>query len=184
MKKLFIILALSLLTATVSRAQKFSVSSNAVEWANFGTVNADFGMSIARHLSLSVGGAFNGWDFSNSDSFRYNKHTTGYVGLRYWPWYVFSGLWIQGKAQYIDFKNTGIWRPALDTGKGVGAGLAAGYTLMVHEKLNIEFGLGGWGGKLFDHTLYCCPRDMIVRETGPKTFADFDEVSISIMYVF
>lgn len=184
MKKFVILLCIAILSSFSAKAQKFSVGTNLVEWATYGTANLDFGFSIARHFSVALGGCINPWDFSKGDDFAYCKDKTAYAGIRYWPWYVFSGLWIQAKGQYKNFSNTGLWRPALDEGTGVGAGLALGYTLMIHEKFNIEFGAGGWGGKLTDHTLYCCPKDMEIRETGPKWFADLDEVSVALMFIF
>lgn len=104
--------------------------------------------------------------------------------MRWWPWYVFSGWWISGKAQYSKFSDTGLWRYALNEGTAVGLVLSAGYTLMVSKRVNLEFGIGGWGGRNLKHTLYHCPLCMEIRESGPRNFISIDDVSVSFMYMF
>lgn len=62
MARLGIILLFSimfLLKTEVSQAQSFSVSTNIADWANFGTVNLEAGMSVSRHFSIVAGGHYN-----------------------------------------------------------------------------------------------------------------------------
>lgn len=162
------------------------LSTNVIEWANFGTINLQAGLGVSQHFSFSAGVDYNPWEFRTGrlDLPLYNKQTTVYLGARWWPWYVFSGWWIGVKAQFSDYAETGIWRPALDTGQAVGAGLSFGYTFMLHEKLNIEFGAGVWGGRKVRYNLYCCPECMDIRDSGARNFVGLDDLSISIMYVF
>ena len=165
---------------------KFAISTNALDWANFGTANLELGVGITQHFSLQAVAKYNPWEFTAKKPqipVRYNQMTFG-AGVRWWPWYVFSGWWIGVKAQFSDYAETGIWRPALDTGQAVGAGLSFGYTLMLHEKLNIEFGAGVWGGRKVRYNLYCCPECMDIRDSGARNFVGLDDLSISIMYVF
>lgn len=54
--------------------------------------------------------------------------------------------------------------------KAIGVCLSFGYTLMLHEKLNLEFGAGMWAGRRYEHVLYCCPDCMQVRESGSGNF--------------
>ncbi len=187
MKKKILTLCLLLIFATAGKidAQKVSLSTNLVDWANFGTANIEAGISVSQHFSITAGGHYNPWEFQTPKGFRmHNQQITGYAGARYWPWYVFSGWWVGAKVQYSDFSRTGIWRPALEEGVSVGGCLSFGYTIMLHKKLNLEFGAGIWGGRHLKYTLYECPECMRVRETGPRNFIYPDEVSVSIMYLF
>lgn len=184
--KIFIIVVLaSMFLSLESKAQKFSISSNALDWLDFGTANLELGLSLSQHFSLSVGGQYNPWKFKDKQDFDiYKNQTTAYVGARYWPWYVFSGWWVGVKVQYSDSDKTGIWRPALETAKSLGAGLSAGYTLMLHKNFNIEFSAGLWGGRHLEYILYDCPRCMVVRDASARNFIAIDDVSVSLMYVF
>lgn len=172
--------------AQESRKTQVALSTDLVDWANFGTVNLEAGVSLHQHFSVHAGAKYNPWNFKthNLGLALYNKQTTAYAGFRYWPWYVLSGWWVGAQAQYTDFEETGVWRHALDTGKAIGGGVSFGYTLMLHENLNLEFGAGVWAGRRFEHTLYCCPDCMKVRESGPGNFVALNDISISLMYVF
>ena len=172
--------------AQESRKTQVALSTDLVDWANFGTVNLEAGVSLHQHFSVHAGAKYNPWSFKthNLGLALYNKQTTAYAGLRYWPWYVLSGWWVGAQAQYTDYAETGVWRHALDTGKAIGGGVSFGYTLMLHENLNLEFGAGVWAGRRFEHTLYCCPDCMKVRESGPGNFVALNDISISFMYVF
>ena len=168
------------------RATPVSLSTDIVDWANFGTINLEAGAGLGRHLSVTAGAKYNPWSFKTQKLGLqlYNKQTTAYAGLRYWPWYVFSGWWIGAQTQYTQYAETGIWRHALDTGSAVGGGLSLGYTLMLHEKLNLEFGAGAWAGRRYKQTLYCCPECMDVRESGSSNFIALNDISVALMYVF
>ena len=172
--------------AQESRKTQVALSTDLVDWANLGTVNLEAGVSLHQHFSVHAGAKYNPWNFKtrNLGLALYNKQTTAYAGFRYWPWYVLSGWWVGAQAQYTDYAETGVWRHALDTGKAIGGGVSFGYTLMLHENLNLEFGAGVWAGRRFEHTLYCCPDCMKVRESGPGNFVALNDISISLMYVF
>ena len=47
--------------AISSHAQKLSLSTNLVEWGNYGTINLDGGMSVSQHFSLLAGVKYNPW---------------------------------------------------------------------------------------------------------------------------
>lgn len=166
-------------------AQKFALSTNLVEWANFGTINADAGLSVAQHFSLHAGAKFNPWSFHTKSGMQiYNKQTTAYFGARYWPWYVYSGWWIGARVRFMDFSETGVLRPKLFEGKSLGAGVLFGYTWMIHEHFNIEIGGGLWGGRHLEYTRYRTPARRDILSSGPRNFAFVDELSVSLMYVF
>lgn len=189
MKQIIIKLAygiiLLLMVTERLEAQNVSISTNAVDWANFGTVNVETGVGVAQHISLLVGGHYNPWEFQTGKGYRlHNQQATGYFGVRWWPWYVFSGWWIGAKMQFSSFSRTGIWRPALEEGKSLGAGLSFGYTLMIHKNINIDFGAGFWGGRHLEYSLYECPECMSIRERGARYFIAPDDLSVSISFVF
>ena len=185
LKYRFLIVLLFLLGAPfMTRAQKVSLGTDAIQWANFGTVNIDLGVSVHQHLSFSAGGRFNPWEFGRNNVKVHYHQKGAYLGCRYWPWYVFSGWWFGAKVQYMDYSRTGIWRPALEEGKRLGAGFSFGYTVMLSEKINLEFGAGSWGGYELDYALYECPVCMDLRDSGARGFIDIDNVSVSIFYVF
>ena len=104
------------------RTKTVALSTDIVDWANLGTVNLEAGVGFSRHMSVTAGAKYNPWSFKTQKVGLqlYNKQTTAYAGLRYWPWYVFSGWWIGAQTQYTQYAETGIWRHALDTGSAVG----------------------------------------------------------------
>lgn len=185
--RIFIISILLLLSGlfTDVRAQKVSLSTNFVDWAYLGTANIEAGISLSQHFSLAIGGKVNPWEFHTPKGYdMYDKQYTAYAGVRYWPWYVFSGWWLEAKTQYKMFSRTGLWRPALEQGTSIGAGLSFGYTIMLHQNLNLELGAGIWGGRHLEYNLYECPRCMSVRDSGPRNFITADKLSVSLTYIF
>ena len=184
--KFILILSLMMLTAGYSRAQKVSLSTNLLEWANFGTVNLDAGVSVHKSVSVHLGAKYNPWEFKTNklQLDLYNKQTTGYLDVRYWPSSVFSGWWFGARARVSDYSTTGVWRHALEEGFAVGVGLSFGYSLTVHERLRLDFGAGFWGGRKLEYDLYCCTDCMKFRESGPRNFITYDDVKISLVYLF
>lgn len=182
----FLFVSLFLITISMTAdAQKVSLGTDAIQWANFGTANLEMGISVHQHFSLSLGGRYNPWDFHTSSGLLMrNQQTSGYLSMRYWPWYVYSGWWLGLKAQYADYSRTGVWRHALEEGQRVGGGLSFGYTVMLSEHFNLEVGAGVWGGRSLKYTLYECPICMDVRQLGPRNFVEIDNVSLSVFYVF
>lgn len=173
------------LFAFSAEAQHISVSTNALQWANYGTANLEMGISIARHFSLEAGGRYNPFSYSKKSGLTVrNCQKTAYAGIRYWPWYVFSGWWAGIKGQWSDYSKTGIWRYAVDEGTRFGIGLSAGYTWMISKRINLDFGIGGWGGRQTEYTLYHCTKCMDIRESGPGNFIALDDVAISLMIMF
>ena len=105
--KRYILPALFLLLASSLSAQVFSVSTNALDWANLGTVNAQAGVALGRHLSLHAGARYNNWNFGNAEkgnAFQ-NRARTAYLGVRFWPWNVYSSWWFSTRAQVEEISN-------------------------------------------------------------------------------
>ena len=175
-----------MLSAGYARAQKVSLSTNLLEWANLGTVNLDAGLAVHNNLSVHLGGKINPWEFKTCKLGLdlYNKQETGYLDVRYWPSSVFSGWWVGARARVSDYATTGIWRHALEQGLAVGGGLSFGYSLKIHEHLRLDFGAGLWAGRKLKYDLYCCTECMKFREAGTRNFISYDEVKVSLMYLF
>lgn len=184
--KLFLLAILLMFAAgNECKAQKVSVSTNLTDWAYLWTINGEIGLSVDQHFSLLAGGRANPWNFEKPNGKDiYNCQSTVYAGVRYWPWYVFSGWWMGAKVQYSSFSNTGLLNDKLTEGKGVGAGLSAGYTFMVNERLNLELGAGFWGGRNFKYAQYDSPVTMSPVTTAPKNFIAVDNITVALMYIF
>lgn len=185
MRTKFLLLLLVLLPFSL-KGQTYSLSTNVVDWVNCGTLNVEGNVLMGRHFSFVAGGKYNPWVMNSvkHDILIQNKNTTVYAGARYWPWYVFSGWWVEAKAQYQSRYCSGLWRAALEDYMAVGAGLSAGYSIMVTKSFNIDVGIGGWGGQYLKYNLYHCQDCMEVRESGQHPFIRFDDISVSLTYVF
>ena len=171
--------------AISSHAQKLSLSTNLVEWGNYGTINLDGGMSVSQHFSLFAGVKYNPWEFRTSYGMLvFNQQATVNAGVRYWPWYVFSGWWLGAKVRYTDFEQSGVLRPKYFDGKSIGAGLSAGYTWMLNKHINLEVAAGIWGGRHLEYKVYRTVSSMHLLKDGPRNFYGLDDVAVTLMYVF
>lgn len=167
-------------------AQNWEVELNTLSLVDLCTISPEVGVSVSAHFSIHVGGKLNFWTFNDKKQSMQIKdqHKIGYVGFRYWPWYVYSGWWISTKVEYLDYLQTGIWRPAVEKGRGVGLGLGVGYTQMISEHFNLDFGIGGIGGYLFQYSLNNSQTREAIRKEGPRPFIYPDTILLGVMYVF
>ncbi len=124
----------------------WSIGLNALDLAELGTVGVDFQYGFARHWSATAQFKFNPWMPKDS---LYDKTQTFAVGARWWPWYIYSGLWVEAKAQCQGYKRAGIPAALRNAGIGhaYGAGVQAGYSMIICPWLNLDFGAGVWGGR-------------------------------------
>lgn len=198
-KLLIAILGLAFLCCIASapaRAQRFSVATNLVEWANLGTINAEAGVAVSQHISIHAAVRYNNWTFlkgNPEDRFEdplgdterqfENRKQAYAVGLRYWPWHIYSGWWAYARGQYMEYNRGGLIRHKAEEGDAWGVGLGAGYTYMLHKNLNIEFGVGVWGGKK-KYVEYRCTNCGQVLEKGQKMFILPDDAFVSLIYIF
>lgn len=203
MRKLYRYLSAAVVTVSLlfaagrtASAQRFSVSTNVVEWANLGTINGEASMAVAQHFSLHAGVRYNNWTFrpgvpedrfedpmgDNERQFENRKQAYA-VSLRYWPWYIYSGWWGYVRGQYMEYNRGGLIRHKAEEGDAYGIGVGAGYTRMLHKNWNVEFGLGIWGGRK-TFTEYRCTNCGSVTDQGTKIFILPDDVFVSLIYVF
>ena len=180
------VLAVLLLAATSpSFAQRFSVGTNVADWLSLGTMNATASAAVARHVTLNAEARVNPWTFNTNDAETQlqNRHQTYAIGARWWPWYVYSGWWLGAAAQYQEYNRGGIFSRSTEEGDAFGAAFSGGYSLMLKEHINLDFGLGLWGGWT-KYTTYACPSCGKVEDQGEKWFILPNEVILSLVYIF
>ena len=118
--------------------RNWALSMNLVDYASLGTVQGSIQYGISRHVSIDAAARVN------------RKSQTFSAGARWWPWYIYSGWWVKGLAQ-IENKE-----------EAYGAGLSLGYSLLLSRWLNLDFGVGGWGGRkgTGDHSWFLAPNEI------------------------
>ena len=158
---------------------QYSVGTNLLNWAYFGTANFEMNASISNHFSVFAGGKYNSLNFETKAYKEiFANQITGYAGIKWWPWFVNTGWWIGLKGQYSDFSNAGIFTTYLREGKAAGAGLSGGYSFMLGTHFNLDLGLGVWGGAYLDYTDYEHPTE------NKKMFINIDNIQVSFTYLF
>ncbi len=187
MKRFAIILAVAafILPSLKSEAQTVSLSTNLLDYACLGTLNADVSYSLSRRWSVTAGARYNPFTFRKGDpdkQFQLRQQSYS-LGARLWPWHTWSGWWFAGKLRYQEYNSGGIRSLETREGDRFGAGLYAGYTYMLTSHLNIEFGLGLWSG-LDVYRCYSCPVCGVTLESGKTHFILPDDIMISLAYVF
>lgn len=169
----------------VTYGQKASVSTNLLGYAALGTLNIDASYAVSRHWSIVAGARFNPFTFRKGDpqeQFQYRQQSYS-VGVRMWPWHIWSGWWFASRLRYQEYNAGGIISQQTREGDRTGLGLYSGYTHMISSNFNIEFGLGFWAGVDL-YKVYSCPLCGLTRDEGRKVFMLPDDIMISLVYVF
>lgn len=192
-----IILAVCLLSAAgpVARSQEFSLSSNILDLANFGTLNMQAGLSFSRHVSVHAGGRYNNWNFGSLDKGTaiQNRARSIYAGTRYWPWNVYSSWWMGAKLQLEEYNRGGFFKKTeTEEGIAAGLGLGFGYSRMLSNHWNLDLGLGFWTGKAWYTRYRCtvCGRVLTFDDGSPVRNAEkwfllpSNDIQVSLTYVF
>lgn len=195
--KRLLLTVIVVLVPLFSHAQNIAVSTNALDWANFVTMNVEAGIPVAKHFSIHAQVRVNPWvwglkegeasydDIVDLETAGFLKKKTAIgVSARWWPWYVFSGFWVRAKAQYCSYDWGGKFLgQERRIGDAFGAGLGAGYTLMLSRNWNVEFGVGAWMGMTSESV-----RENVVTPKNPdpewKRFIWPDDIVVAFVYVF
>ena len=182
--KIIITLILSALPLVCS-AQKWSISTNLADYVMLGTMNVEGTVACGRHVSASISARVNPWTFHEGDPGKQmqNRHQSYAAGVRYWPWHIYSGWWISGLVQYQEYNRGGIISQKTEEGDAFGLSAGAGYSLMVHENLNLDFGLSLWTGQKTFIT-YACPSCGRITDKGSKWFILPNEIRVALQYIF
>lgn len=168
-----------------SKNQRWSVGTNLIDCANFGTLNLEGSVAVSRRMTINLSTRYNPWTFREyeRETQMQNRVRQVALGVRYWPWHVYSGWWIGGRAQYQEYNRGGINKPLTEEGDAFGVGFSFGYTMMLNKHLNMEFGAGLWGGgKSFVHLEY--PRYGKVLDTGTTWFVMPNDCLVSLVWIF
>lgn len=180
MKRLLIVLSFLLVTAFTGRAQIVSVQTNVLDYAALGTLNLQAQVSFAQNYSVFVDGRINPWKFGNAEDPMQLAHKKLSAGLRFWPWYVYSGWWVGASVQWSDFTRRKIFKlPNVVAKNGVGGGLSFGYSFMLHKNLNLDLGAGVCVTRYSSYVVNDIPDNK-----GSQTFVEPDFLSVSLVYVF
>lgn len=190
-KKIITTLAVVLAFSGVANAQKFSVSTNAVDYMNLLTINADAQISLSRHFSLEGQIRYNPWVFNQNNLSKQiqNRKQSYQIGFRFWPWATFSEWWIKIGGQYQNYCHGGFNNyfqgasPYIREGHASGVAFGAGYSLMITKFFNLDFGIEGWGGVDWFEDVTSDKKDVKFRE-GSQGFLLPNNVYISATFVF
>lgn len=184
-RRLLLSISLVLLASASVKAQKFSISTDILDYACLGTLNADFSYAFSRHWSLLAGARYNPFTFRRDEPQRqFQLRQQSYaLGLRFWPWHIWSGWWFAAKVRWQEYNQGGIISAKTTEGDRYGAGLYAGYTYMIAPHLNVEFGLGLWSGA-DNYRSYSCQTCGLTVSQGTRLFFLPDDIMISFAYVF
>lgn len=164
-------------------AQKWALSSNAVDWAALATINLEASFAPARQWSVTASAKYNPFTYHTSSKQFQARQQTYSLGVRFWPWHCYSGWWVAAKAQYQEYNMGGIFSARTEEGDRAGAGIAAGYSLMLHPHWNLDFGAGLWAGRKW-YSVYSCPRCGMMLGQGKKGFVAPNDITIAVVYVF
>ena len=182
--KLVIISLLSLAMAQTASAQKWAVAVNAADMVSLGTISAEGSVSVGQHATINVTAKANPWTFNKDREEQFqNRQQTYSIGARWWPWNVYSGWWMAGRCQYQEYNRGGIRSSQTEEGDAYGLGLSGGYSLMLGQHVNLDFGIGLWGGRKI-YTVYACPTCGKVVDEGRKWFVMPNDLILSFQWVF
>lgn len=194
MRRLLAFFFFILLCAGAATAQTWAVAVNTADAIELGTFSLEGSAAIAQHWSIHAGAKVNPWTFGKEDTWnglfsepalkqKQDRKQVYYAGARWWPWNVYSGWWVGAKAQYQEYNHGGFLIKNAEEGDAFGAALSGGYSLMLREHWNLDFGLGVWGGWT-KYTRYEYPENGKLTERGNRWFFWPNEVILSIVYIF
>ena len=194
MRKLVILISSLLLFAAAASAQTWAVAVNAADAIDLGTIGIEGSAAVGQHWSIHAGAKVNPWTFNKHNTWnglfsepdpdqKQDRKQVYAIGARWWPWNVYSGWWVGAKAQYQEYNRGGILTKTAEEGDAFGAALAGGYSLMLKEHWNLDFGLGVCGGWT-KYRKFAYPENGKITEEGHKWFFLPNEVILSLVYIF
>lgn len=197
MKRILFLFLLSMCAFSFkATAQNITFSTNLLDWANLGTVNGDFTISVARRWSIGANAEYNPWTykFKGGEKWIYNRHRTFGLYGEWWYWYVNAGWGLQFGAQYKEYAAGGFpffkvnygerfgRIPQVEEGDAVGGGVAVKYSRILSKNWSLEFSAGAWAGWKW-YTRYRCPNCGRRLEQGEKFFVAPYAVAVKFVYV-
>ena len=152
---------------------KYALRANMAEFVQGATLNMEASVGFSRHWSADADVRYNPYD-------EVQRQRSFGLGARWWPWYVYSGVWLSGKARYQEFS---VASDETAEGDRYGGSLTAGYSRMLGRHFNLDLGLGLWGG-YETYSVYACETCGRIRERGAKYFLRPDELIVALTFVF
>lgn len=163
---------------------RWAFSANIGNFATLFTLNGGIQYSIGRNFTAEATVDVNPWTFRSGKEGQFeNRQQTYAVGMRFWPWYTYSGWWAGTKAQYQEYNRGGVASPETEEGDAFGLVIQGGYSVHVNRWLDIDFGFGFWGGKTW-YTTYSCPHCGRVVDSGDKFFFLPNQAIVAAMFIF
>ncbi|MCQ2184825.1 MAG: DUF3575 domain-containing protein [Bacteroidales bacterium] len=179
-----ITVAMALLAAPVrAEAQKVSVGTNLLDYADLATLNLETSFALARHWSLSVDAKYNPFTFHKDGGQMQRRQQSYSVGCRWWAWYVWSGWWTASALKYQEYSWGGIGRTVAEEGDRLGASFYAGYSYMLGPHLNLDMSLGFFTGLKW-YSVYSCPTCGVLLDKGMKFFILPDNIRLALDVIF
>lgn len=163
----------------------WALSTNLLGYADLLTLNLEFQYAVGRHWSLDMAGKSNGLVLKkNTEGQIMDRKSVASIGAKYWPWYVFSGWWFSGFMRTENFSQSNLTKTmGFRSGDSYGAGVSAGYALILTKWFNLDFSLGAWGGYRTTAT-YEFPDLQNGTGKTSKAFIDIADICVSAMFVF
>ena len=107
--KLVILSLFSLSLAQTASAQQWAVAVNAADMVSLGTISAEGSVSVGQHATINAVAKVNPWTFNKNRPEQFQSRQQTYsIGARWWPWNVYSGWWMAGRAQYQQYNRGGL----------------------------------------------------------------------------
>ena len=190
----FLVFVLFTAGAVAAMAQTWAVAVNTADALELGTLGIEGSAAVGQHWSLHANVRVNPWTFAKHDTWnglfsepdpdqKQDRKQSYAIGARWWSWNVYSGWWAGAKAQYQEYNRGGIITKTAEEGDAFGLALSGGYSLMIREHWNLDFGLGIWGGWT-KYTKYEYPENGKRIDQGQKWFILPNEVILSFVYIF
>ena len=127
--------AAGLLLCCSVAAQNVAVTTNVLDYVNFGTLNVEASCGIARQWSLSAGVKYNPFSFGEGKGEFADRQRSIDAGARFWPWHIYSGWWLSGKLKWQEYNRGGLLSEGSVEGDRYGGSLGAGYSFMLNTHL-------------------------------------------------
>ena len=174
---LHIILAVELAAGAClgAGAQELSLSTNLADYAAGGTLNIGAAYGVSRHWTLNAQGRYN--------PYAMQRQRTLAAGTRWWPWHMYSGWWMGAGLQWQEYSEAARQGPETSEGDRFGGSLSGGYSAMLGPHINLDFGLGLWGGYSL-YTTYACRTCGRRVASGSGVFILPNELILGISYIF
>lgn len=186
MKKIITIFALAIISCLTATAQQWALSTNALDYINFGTINAEVSVAVSNRVVLAVGAKYNPWTYGNEskpDTIRQNRQRMVHAGMQWYPRAAYTGFHLDAFGAWKEYNAGGIFSQRTEEGDAFGGGIGLGYTLPIHGRFYIEFGAGMWMGTK-KYTVYSCPVCGNFEESGTKFFIMPTNITIGAKWVF